>query len=134
MATLTLKLTPGLEQQLLKEANQQGLELESYALKLLQQQLQPSSAVSLAPTESELLQQINLGLSPETWGQYEVLIAKRQSETLTPEEHRILIAISDQIEKANARRIEALIALANLRKTSLEIVMRDLGVEAPDYV
>lgn len=134
MTTLKLNLTPELEQQLLQEADRQGLEPEKYALKLLQQQLQPSFTITPSPSESELLQQINLGLSSKIWEQYEALIDKRQSETLTPEEHTILIAISNQIEKANARRIQALIALANLRKTSLEIVMSDLGIEVPSYV
>jgi hypothetical protein len=134
MPTLTLKITPELEQLLLQAANQQGIELEHYALALLQQRVQSQSATSPVPTESDLLQQINLGLSPETWQQYELLIAKRQSETLTPDEHQMLIAISDRLEKANARRMEALIALANRKKTSVEAVMGDLGIEMPSYV
>jgi hypothetical protein len=45
-----------------------------------------------------------------------------------------LIEISDQIEQANARRIQYLIELATLRGTSLEAVMQDLGIEALAYV
>ena len=62
------------------------------------------------------------------------LIAKRCAETLTSQEQATLIEISDQIEQANARRIQYLIELANLRGTSLETLMQKLGIEAPAYV
>jgi ABC-type Zn uptake system ZnuABC Zn-binding protein ZnuA len=65
---------------------------------------------------------------------YHALIAKRRAETLTTEEQATLIEISDQIEQANAHRIEYLIELATVRGTSLEAVMHELGIEAPAYV
>ena len=143
MATLLLEISPELEQQLRAEAARKGLEPGHYVLTLLQQQLQPAQAgenpsvnlpiSSLPPTEADLLQQINFGLSAEEWELYYALIAKRQAETLTDEEHARLIEISDQIEIANARRIAALIQLAALRGTSLETEMRNLGIEAPDH-
>lgn len=143
MATLLLEISPELEQQLRAEAARKGLEPGHYVLTLLQQQLQPAQEgenpsvnlpiSSLPPTEADLLQQINFGLSAEEWELYYALIAKRQAETLTDEEHVRLIEISDQIEIANARRIAALIQLAALRSTSLETEMRNLGIEAPAH-
>lgn len=135
MATLKLEISPELEQQLQAEAARKGLAPGHYALSLLQKQLQPfqGDATNLPPAETDLLQQINLGSSAEEWELYHALIAKRQAETLTSEEQARLIAISDQIEEANARRIVALIELANLRGASLETVMRNLGIEAPAH-
>ncbi len=87
----------------------------------------------LPETEADLLQKINQGLSPELWQRYHDLIDKRRAETLTPNEQADLIALSDQIEEANAQRIGWLIELARLRQTTLEVLMEQLGIRAPDY-
>jgi hypothetical protein len=78
--------------------------------------------------ESDLLKEINLGVSADTWAEYHLLIAKRQAETLTEEEQQQLIGISDRLEVANVRRMKALIELANLRGQSLSRVMQELGI------
>lgn len=38
--------------------------------------------------ESELMLKINQGLAPDIQKRFDALVAKRQAETLTPEEHR----------------------------------------------
>lgn len=136
MATITLELTPELEQQLRDEAAKQGLDPSHYIVNALKERLHlPLRDVSrLSKAEANLLQNINLGLPSEMWERYHDLIAKRRAETLTTEERATLIEISDQIEQANARRIQYLIELASLRGTSLKTVMQDLGIEAPAYV
>lgn len=78
--------------------------------------------------ESDLLKQINLGVSAETWSQYHILIGKRQTETLTDGEQQQLIEISDRLEVANVRRMRALIELSDLREQSLSTVMQELGI------
>ena len=78
--------------------------------------------------ESDILKEINLGVSTDTWAEYHTLIAKRQAETLTDEEHQQLIRISDQLEIANVRRMKALIELSDLRGQSLATVMQELGI------
>jgi predicted HicB family RNase H-like nuclease len=116
MTTITLEIPPELEQQLREEAARQGLEPTRYILNALSERLRPAaSQASLPLSETELLQQINLGLFAEQWKQYHAWIAKRRAETLTPDEQAALIALSDQIEQANARRMKALIELAKLR-------------------
>jgi hypothetical protein len=136
MATITLELTPELEQQLRDEAAIQGLDPNHYIVNALKERLRPAvrDVSRLSKAEADLLQNINLGLPPEMWEHYHALLAKRRAETLTPQEQAALIEISDQIEQANARRIQYLIELASLRGTSLETVMQDLGIEAPAYV
>ncbi len=91
-------------------------------------------ASSLSRRETELLQEINRGLSQEDWQRYRELVANRRAEALTPAEQTALIALTDQIEEANVRRIEGLAELARLRGTSLEMLMDKLGIKAPAYV
>ena len=86
---------------------------------------------TLSRREAELLKQINLGIAPTTWQRYDVLKAKRQAATLTDPEHTELIAIGNQIEEANARRIAALTELATMYGTSLKKVMDRFGIQAP---
>jgi len=85
-------------------------------------------------TEAELLQSINLGFSEEWWQRYHELVSKRRAETLTLNDHQELITLTNQMEKANARRIKNLIELAKLRNTSLDALMRELDISAPAYV
>ena len=84
--------------------------------------------------EAELLRQINTGWAAERWQRYHALVAKRRAEILTPEEHRELIALTDEREIAHAQRLEHLVELAKLRQTTLDAVMEQLGLQAPGYV
>ena len=78
--------------------------------------------------ELDLLKEINLGVSAQTWDEYHTLIAKCKAETLTEQQQQQLIGISDQLEVANVRRMRALIELANIRGQSLSTVMQELGI------
>jgi hypothetical protein len=84
---------------------------------------------------SELEQQLlsaatEQGISSSEWEQYYALIAKRQAETLTPNEHQQLIATSDRLEKLNVQRVQALIKLAELRHQPLPELMESLGINS----
>jgi hypothetical protein len=125
MNAITLNLPTEIAQRLQTEAAKQGLDPDRFILNTLQERLQPHTT---APTEPQLLQQINLGLPPETWQQYHQLIDKRQAETLTPEEHTQLINISTHLETLNVQRIQALIQLATLRQQPLPELMESLGI------
>jgi hypothetical protein len=78
-----------------------------------------------------LLQRINHGLPPEKRDRYQELIAKRQAQTLLPEEHQELLHLTDEAELADAERIAALVELARMRQVSLEELMRDPGLQPP---
>lgn len=101
MAIVTLEISPELEQQLRAEAAKQGVEPSLYILNTLQERLQPSDSdqTHLSKTESELLQEINIGLSEKTWEQYHTLIAKRRAENLTLDEQSTLSEITEQLEQ-----------------------------------
>jgi iron-sulfur cluster repair protein YtfE (RIC family) len=65
--------------------------------------------------ETTLLRQINEGISVEAQRRIDELVAKRQAETITPEELAELSRITEQIEHRDAQRLAALDALAHLR-------------------
>ncbi|MEM7583134.1 MAG: STAS/SEC14 domain-containing protein, partial [Acidobacteriota bacterium] len=61
------------------------------------------------------MQKINRGLPAATWRHYGELKEKRREESLTASEQAELIALSDNIEAMNVRRMESVIQLARLR-------------------
>ena len=131
---LTVQLTEELEAQVRKEAEGHQIDAAEYVLRTMRDRLTESSAgrvPRLSRGEAELLEGINRGLSQETWQRYHELLGKRRAETLTPREHEALVALSDQVEEMNARRMEQVAQLARLRHTSLEGLVRELGLEAP---
>ncbi len=118
-------------QELLKAVQQLDLpELEAFVSQVVALRAQ-RQAPRLCQSEAELLAKINQGPSPEIRDRYNALITKRDDESLTPEEHAELLRLTDQMERLQANRIEYLIALAQLRKRSLEEVMHDLGLRTP---
>ncbi|MBW4576098.1 MAG: STAS/SEC14 domain-containing protein [Aphanothece sp. CMT-3BRIN-NPC111] len=88
---------------------------------------------NLPQPEAELLLKINRGISSDIEKHYGELIAKRQAETLTSEEHSELLHLTEQIEKLQAQLIEDLAELARFRKTSITALMKDLGIQIPVY-
>ena len=129
---VTLHLPPELETRLRDEAEREGLEADVFIVQTLDRVLPKNTSASkitnLGRRESELLQEVSIGLSENEWRRYRDLKAKCDHETLTPAEHEELVATSDRIERANARRIPILIELAALRKLSLEQFMDQLGL------
>ena len=137
MAAYILEIAPDLEAALRREAARQGLDAQGYILNTLRERLSSAprrtSAPKLPVAEATLLLEINRGLSPQSWRRYSELKEKRRAETLTPEEQAELISFSDQMEELNVRRMERLIELARLRKTSVDALMDELGIKSPPY-
>jgi len=132
--TLVIDMAPEMEGRLRDEAAREGVEPERYVLQIVEERLRQADdgdARRLPRDESELMMQISQGLPTETWEQYHGLVAELHAETLTPERHKTLIALTDQVEIDHARRMESVLALARLRGTSLEEQMRALGM--PQY-
>ena len=90
-------------------------------------------APSLPRVESELLLKINAEVPSAIQTRYNELIAKRQAETLTPDEYKELLQLTQQVEKLEVRRVEYLAELARLRRTSLTALMEKLGIRPPAY-
>ncbi len=83
--------------------------------------------------EAELLLKIDQGVPPDIQKRYDELVARRQEESLTSDEHDEFLHLTDQIEDLEARRVEYLTKLARLRHTSLTELMNDLGIRPPAY-
>jgi hypothetical protein len=85
----------------------------------------------LTTEETVLLSAINQGIPSALHDRYEILLEKRDNETLTEAEYAELLAISNQIEAFGVKRIEALAKLATLRQVPLLKLMGDLGIQSP---
>lgn len=127
--TLTLKINHRLERRLREEAARRGVEPNSLAVAAIEENLRwGGSGSRLSRQESKLLTQINAGLAEELWERYDRLVSKRRAQTLTPQEHRELMQLTNTIEEDNAHRIRLLAQLARLRNVPLPSVMRELGI------
>jgi hypothetical protein len=127
--TILLNVNPDLESRLETVASQLGMTPTTYIMRLLQKELDSRIAPArLSPAESKLLKKINTSLSAIEWERYHFLLAKREAETLTDAEQAELVALSDQIEEANARRMKAVAELARLRKITVPMLVEKLGL------
>ncbi|WP_293047449.1 hypothetical protein [Moorena sp. SIO1F2] len=77
---------------------------------------------------------INQGIPADIQNRYDELIEKRRMEMLTPDQYRELLALSDQVETIEAKRVEAMAELAGLRQISLSTLMADLDIHFPGNV
>ena len=119
-------------EELLKAAEKLSLaELERFVGKVIEMQAH-RKAPHLSSEESILISRINEGLSLEMKSRLDSLTARRESETLTEEERRELIELTDHLEEIHAARVEALSELARLRGVRLTALMDQLGIRFPD--
>ncbi len=107
-----------------------AVELERFVLQVIALKA-GRSGPQLSRTEAELLTIINQPLPAALGQRYAELLAKRSAEMLSPNEHAELLRLTDQVEKLEANRLEALVELAHLRKTSLTALMKDLDIRVP---
>ena len=105
-----------------------GRELDDFVVHVLAMRAQ-RAAPALSPGEGELLQRINQSLAGAFWPRYHELIDKRRQETLTPEEYRELLALSDEAERVEVQRLLALTELARLRQKPLGKLLDELGIQ-----
>ena len=128
---LTIDIVSDLESRLLQVAANQGIDPGQYVVNAVRERLQADSTPRLSAEQSQLLDDINRGLSQSEWNRYYELVEKRQCEAISENEHAELIAISDRIEELNAQRMERLAELARLRGTTLPALMGQLGIASP---
>lgn len=120
-------------EELLKAVSQlTSSDLDEFISQVIALQAQRRANI-LPQAESELLLKINQGIPLETQKRYDELIAKRQDETLTADEHRGLLQLVEQIENLEAQRVKYLAELARLRQTSLPALMESLGMRTPTH-
>lgn len=107
-------------------------ELAAFAAEVMalrHQRLSPECDIA----EPELLRLARLQLPEDVEQRYALLRARRRAETLTPEENAELLQLTTRTEHLNVVRLEALAALARLRKVTFPEIMNQLGIKAPPY-
>jgi hypothetical protein len=88
----------------------------------------------LPQQEARLLKKINRGVAPAVRQRYMELHNRLMDETLSGEEHDELLGLIEIIEKADADRLKHLIELAQLRNTTLDALMDQLGIRRSIHV
>ncbi len=86
------------------------------------------NAPNVSSDEAELLLKINQGLSSKTQKRFDELAEKLQTEIMTLEERGEFLKLTNRVEKQDAKRVELLGKLAEIRKQTLDEVMKDLGI------
>jgi len=130
--TLVLNLEPELETAIQAEAHRKGVNEADLVLTTLRNRFRDSNVDSLpgslSKTESDLLVRINSAVPETVWNEYDILNAKRKSETLSEVEQKRLIELSDEIDEVHFDRIAAASDLAELRSVPLKQLMQELGI------
>ena len=104
--------------QFLKEAEREGLKGEGVH--------------ALSKEETRLFTAINEGLPDSLHYRFMELQAKQKESALTEKEQEELTGLVDQIEALGGKRLESMIALAELWSISLEDLRERLGIKAPE--
>ncbi len=82
--------------------------------------------------EAEIIAEINkCMLSAEKQCRYDELVEKRQSEKITATELDELIALTEETEELNVRRLENIVRLALSSKKSVDEIMTKLEIFPP---
>ena len=128
--SLVLQINPSLEKRMRQNALQKGVELSQFVVQILELNFpeEKPKTKALSKREAILLQEINSTLTVDTWERYHSLRAKQQAETINPTESAEYAAINQQIEAANVKRLASLIELAKIRNTTLDALMKQLGL------
>jgi hypothetical protein len=94
-----------------------------YLEKLSQNVQQETVNPSIISNESQLIEIIQLCLSPDKQKRLDYLRQQNETGKITEQEHQELLNYVDQIEEQDAQRAEALIQLAQLRQVDLKIIV-----------
>ena len=107
-------------------------DLEAFVAQVIALRAQ-RNAPHLTQEETALLRRINAPLAPDLQRRFDDLVAKRQAETIAPDELDELIQLTEQVERNDAQRLAALNDLARLRQMTTPALMDLLGIRAPAY-
>ena len=85
----------------------------------------------LSSEETGLLRKINQGIPQALNERYQVLLEKRDAETLSQVDYEDLLVVGERIEAVGVKRIEALAKLSTIRQVPLLTLMDSLGIQSP---
>jgi hypothetical protein len=78
--------------------------------------------------ETALLRRIQERFPAELMKRYQALIACRDAHVIAPDELQELIQLTDEVERFQADRMAALVELAQVRRTTLDQLLQELGI------
>jgi preprotein translocase subunit SecA len=81
---------------------------------------------SASEQETILLTAINQAIPQKLQMRYTEMVEKLENETMTPAENKVFLKLVEKMETQNAKRLQYLLELSQLRGVSLETVMSQL--------
>jgi hypothetical protein len=127
--TMHIELPEAIAEQVREAANNDGLDTDSFVLKIVEERLHQESNISpTQKTDAELIQFITRGFTESFWQRYAELRQKLKAEIITEIEHEELLSLSDEKEIYDAKRLKYLIELSQRRQTSVENLMQEMGI------
>ena len=130
MTTIQLQLPFDALLNSLQQLNAEELaELAQHAARLGARRRAPS----LSQAETDLLLKINQGVPSEIHRRCAELTKKQRGRGLSDQEQVELMAVVEEIELLNARRLGYLVELANIRQVSLDDLMASLQIKPLTY-
>ena len=109
---------------LLEKLPKESLNKAVEYLETLSQNVQQKTVnSSIVSNENQLIEIIQLRLSPHKQERLDYLRQQNEMGKITEQEHQELLNYVDQIEEQDAQRAEALIQLSQLRQVDLKIII-----------
>ena len=132
MTTLHLdsEINLELEQVIQGMSKLDNIELEN-VLSRISIMLARKKAPSLPQQEAKLLGIINEGVDKAILQRHNELTTLMHDDELTEKAHKELIQQIDQLELADATRLQALVELASIRAVTVDVLMQQLNIQAP---
>ncbi len=130
MTTIHLDSEIDLEQVIQGMNKLDNIELEN-VLSRISIMLAKKKAPSLPNQESKLLGTINQSVDRAILQRHTDLTKLMHDDKLTEIAHKELIQLIDQLELADAERLQALVELASIRAVTIDALMQQLNIQAP---
>ena len=125
--SLTVEVPSEVEERVVQEAARRGVAPGNLVAEVLGREFRPRPNV-LTAEETKLYEQINAAPPDKTRRRYRQLIKKRRAETITKAEYQELLDLTNAVEVAHAKRLEAVIELAKLRGISFDQMLDEVGL------
>lgn len=129
---LTIEVTPDVEQRIRQQASLRGIDPGELAMQTLREHVaspHPQATTILSVTETALLQIINQAIPESDLQRREQLLERARHEELPAAEQADLRRLIDLVEVTHARRIQAVVTLAQKRGVLFEELMDQLGFD-----
>jgi preprotein translocase subunit SecA len=121
----------GIDDLILGVSSLETTEIELFMQKL-GQLVARRKTTSASEQETILLTAINQAIPQKLQERYTEMVGKLENETMTPAENKVFLKLVEKMEMQNAKRLQHLLELSQLRGVSLETVMSQLHLNTPN--